>query len=382
MKKNIPNILNPQVLNLIFLDLTNDIFQEVILEIIFILFNETDINENPMKKFFMILPPFLKNFKFSSLQAKYESSFSYEEIMTKYLRYLFSKNENIRFNAINFYNYQDKSNIELTDDDSNLKKNYDEFKSIDTALLIQTAENEMLKIIKIVKDDSSSILGDINEFIPLLNIIISQKMDYNLKTSALNQLIFMFKNPNYKNYFLNDILNYILKEIINSGENFRQASTNSYYLSLIKVLDCIIFFYLNEEKIQNLLIYGNKDLINKLLTIALQKDSSKHLMCSFALLFIYMYIFYYKEGDLNYDENINEFFPVLRFFDKYYYINLLPVKLIDNIYNEEGELAIKNSILNFSITKNIIDYITNSNHLQQINTDTNKKEVIFQTIFH
>ena len=52
----------------------------------------------------------------------------------------------------------------------------------------------MLKIIKIVKDDSSSILGDINEFIPLLNIIISQKMDYNLKTSALNQLIFMFKN--------------------------------------------------------------------------------------------------------------------------------------------------------------------------------------------
>ena len=80
-------------------------------------------------------------------------------------------------------------------------------------------------------------------------------------------------------------------------------------------------------------------------------------MCSFALLFIYMYIFYYKEGDLNYDENINEFFPVLRFFDKYYYINLLPVKLIDNIYNEEGELAIKNSILNFSITKNIIEYI-------------------------
>ena len=70
-----------------------------------------------------------------------------------------------------------------------------------------------------------------------------------------------------------------------------------------------------------------------------------------------MYIFYYKEGDLNYDENINEIFPVLRFFDKYYYINLLPVKLIDNIYNEEGELAIKNSILNFSITKNIIEYI-------------------------
>ena len=200
-----------------------------------------------MKKFFMILPPFLKNFKFSSLQAKYESSFSYEEIMTKYLRYLFSKNENIRFNAINFYNYQDKSNIELTDDDSNLKKNYDEFKSIDTALLIQTAENEMLKIIKIVKDDSSSILGDINEFIPLLNIIISQKMDYNLKTSALNQLIFMFKNPNYRNYFLNDILNYILKEIIDSGENFRQASTSGYYLSLIKILDCIIFFYLNYE---------------------------------------------------------------------------------------------------------------------------------------
>ena len=36
MKKNIPNILNPQILNLIFLDLTNDIFQEEILEIIFI----------------------------------------------------------------------------------------------------------------------------------------------------------------------------------------------------------------------------------------------------------------------------------------------------------------------------------------------------------
>ena len=356
-KRIFPIFLNPQVLNLMFLDLTNDIFQDVILEIIFILFNETGINENPMKKFFMLLPPFLKNFKFSSLQAKYESAFSYEEIMTKYLRYLFSKNENIRFNAINFYNYQDKSNIELTDDDSNLKKNYDEFKSIDTALLIQTAENEMLKIMKIFKDDNSAILGDINEFIPLLNIIVSEKMDYNLKTSALNQLIFMFKNPNYRNYFLNDILNYILKEIIDSGENFRQASTSGYYLSLIKVLDCIIFFYLNDEKIQNLLLNGNKELINKMLTIALQKDSSKHLMSSFALLFIYMYVFYYKEENFMYDDSINESFPVLRFFDKYYYINLLPVKLIDNIYNEEGEMAIKNSILNFSITKNIIDYI-------------------------
>ena len=64
MKKNIPNILNPQVLNLMFLDLTNDLFQDIILEIIFILFNETEINENPMKKFFMILTHFLKNFKF------------------------------------------------------------------------------------------------------------------------------------------------------------------------------------------------------------------------------------------------------------------------------------------------------------------------------
>ena len=62
----------------------------------------------------------------------------------------------------------------------------------------------------------------------------------------------------------------------------------------------------------------------------------------------------------NVNENdFNDTLPVLKFFNQYYYINIVPTKYIENIFvNENGDnFNINNSILNFSVTKNIIDFI-------------------------
>ena len=374
--------LNSPILNIFYRDLMNENYEDVILEILFILFNNDDIiNNNNIKQFFLILPPFLKNLKFSSLQTKFEGNLNYEEIFNKYLKYLFSKNDNIRFNAINFFNNNinnfdnnNKEYLELTNNDKNLKENFTEFKKFDTLILIQTATNEFLKILKNINNESTNIISNTNEFIPLLNIFLSNKMDFNMKTSALNQMIFMIKNPNYKNYFLNEIFDNIIKEI-NSSNYETNNKNNSYFTSLIKLLNCLIFFYLNEEKIQIFLnSEKNKTTLNKMLEIALQKDSSKHIQSSFALLFIFMNVFYYKNTKSIFinDSQINDSFPIIKFYDKFYYINLLPIKFEEEFYLDEHSFDLKNSILNFSINKNVLDFMHYLNEPLLYSFDFNK----------
>ena len=363
---------NNKILNIFFNDLVNDNLNEKILDILFTLFNDLDennINKNNydiLKKFFLILPSFPKNFRFSSLQNKLESSLSYEEIYFKYLRNLFSKNTAIRKNAINFFKNNSKEEIDL---DANELNNENENEKMDTIYCIQTGESEMLKTLKIINDETNIAISNTNEFLPLLNILMSNKIDTNMKSSSLSQLILMIKNKNYKNYYLNDILSYIIKELEIDIKKYDISTLGNYYYQLIKLLCIIVFIYLKEDKIQQILNPKNTTyqlLINNLISISLKDDTSHHLLSSFALIFINIYAFYYRNINLDNknilsQKNKNEFndtLPVLKFFSNYYHINMVPTEYIENIFSDNNDdFDINNSILNFSVTKNIIDFM-------------------------
>ena len=362
-----PLFYNNKILNIFFNDLPNENYKEKILDILFTLFNDLDeININKknntiLKQFFLLLPSFPKNFRFSSLQNKLESSLSYEELYFKYLRDLFSKSELSRKNAINFFKNNSK-------EEDNIALNENQNEKMDTIYCIQTGESEMLKTLKIINDETNIAVSNTNEFLPLLNILMSNKIDTNMKSSSLSQLILMIKNKNYENYYLNDILSYIIKELEIDINKYDITTLGNYYYQLIKLLCIIVFIYLKEEKIQNLLDPKNTNnqlLINNLLAISLKDDTSHHLLSSFALIFINIYAFYYRninsdnKNILNQKKEFNESLPVLKFFSNYYYINIVPTEYIENIYiNENNDsFNINNSILNFSVTKNIIDFM-------------------------
>ena len=373
------NLIHPlfysnKILNILFNDLSNENYKEIILDILFTLFNDLDENNlnknnnNILKQFYLLLPSFPKNFRFSSLQNKLESSLSYEEIYFKYLRDLFSKNESLRKNAINFFKNNSKEE-EMALGNSN---NKNEEEKIDTIYCIQTGESEMLKTLKTINDETNIAVSNTNEFLPLLNILMSNKIDTNMKSSSLSQLILMIKNKNYKNYYLNDILSYIIKELEIDINKYDITTLGNYYYQLIKLLCVIVFIYLKEEKIRNILNPKNNTyqiLINNLISISLKDDTSHHLLSSFALIFINIYAFYYRnintenknilnQKDIN-NKEFNDTLPVLKFFSNYYYINIVPTEYIENIYsdNSNDEFNINNSILNFSVTKNIIDFM-------------------------
>ena len=368
-----PLFYNNKILNILFNDLPNENYKEKILDILFTLFNDLDEisinknNNNILKQFFLLLPSFPKNFRFASLQNKLESSLSYEEIYFKYLRDLFSKNESMRKNAIKFF----KSNSREAE-----MNNFDEGAQndkIDTIYCIQTGESEMLKTLKVINDETNIAISNTNEFLPLLNILMSNKIDTNMKSSSLSQLILMIKNKNYKNYYLNEILSYIIKELEIDINKYDITTLGNYYYQLIKLLCVIVFIYLKEEKIQNLLDPNNSTyqlLINNLLSISLKDDTSHHLLSSFALIFINIYTFYYRninsnnknilsQQNMNNNNDFNDTLPVLKFFGNYYFINMVPTEYIENIYSNDNNDAfnLNNSILNFSVTKNIIDFM-------------------------
>ena len=359
--------INNKILNILFNDLTNENYKENILEILFMLFNDLDDNKNydhTLKQFFLLLPSFPKNFKFTSLQNKIESSLSYEEIYFKYLRNLFSKNESIRKNAISFF----KNNSEGVALAQASFGSNNEIGKIDTLFCIQTGESQMLEILKKINDKTNIKVSNTNEFLPLLNILISNKYETNIKTNTIEQLILMIKNKNYKNYYLKDILSYIIKELEIDINKYDITTLGNYYCSLIKLLNVITFIYLDEEPIQQLLNPKNisyKILINNLLSIALKDESSHHILSSVALTFINIYTFYYRNIShensiiIPEDNDFSEALPVLKFFSPYYYINIVPTKYVENIFinNNENNFNINNSILNFSVTKNIIDFI-------------------------
>ena len=84
------------------------------------------------------IPSQPSNFKITSINLKLDS-FNFNEKFLKYTQYLFSKDEQVRLNALNYFklNYSKIENklIEFYDLSSN------EIKKVDPMIAIQSAEN-------------------------------------------------------------------------------------------------------------------------------------------------------------------------------------------------------------------------------------------------
>jgi len=181
---------------------------------------------------FEILPIYPKSLKMLSLNTRIEKQ--YVPLTTKilkYLRLLFSTNELIRLNAINYFknifNYNTSENLNLLEDKIieyvEFTNNYDKLKKLDLIYSFQTAEKEY-------ENAFNNIMGNFQniqiEFYPLLNILYSNKMDYNMKSSATEQLIFLTIDKKFSLNFCNEIIYFCFDILINKFKDYKNSFEN------------------------------------------------------------------------------------------------------------------------------------------------------------
>lgn len=174
---------------------------------------------------FDILPVYPKSMKFLSLNAKIEKNYTnLNSKFLKYLRLLFSTNELIRLNSINYFknifnlntnfNFLEDKIIEYVE----FTNNYEKLKKLDLIYSIQTAEKEYESLYKNIIADYQSIQI---EFFPLLNIIYSNKMDYNMKTAAIEQLIFLTFEKKFSTNFCNEIIFFCFDILLSKFDEYK-----------------------------------------------------------------------------------------------------------------------------------------------------------------
>lgn len=353
---------------------------EIIHEVIFksILFDNKKSQEfNKLKIFyqlFEILPIYPKNLKMLSLNAKIEKKFSNSNAkILKYLRLLFSNSEFIRLNAINYF----KHVLNLNNNINNLNEktiefveftaNYNCLKKLDLIYLIQTAEKEYTGYYNNIISNLSNL--EI-EFFPLLNILYSNKIDNNLKTSAIEQLIYLTVEKKYSSNFCHEIFffsfdilfnkfleykNFFEQTIIMSKDNFETGINNinnnnenfflrynnintfidnfykdsnlNYISSLLKLVNLIILNNSENNSIKNFLIIKNNEnllqfihaiiiqlfpseALENLLNADVRKPKNKHLLNVNLVFFIYLVSFNLKNSfHKNISQGIN-FAPI------------------------------------------------------------------------
>ena len=212
-----------------------------------------------------IMPNSPKNFKLSSLNIKLES-ISIKEKLLKYIKLLFSKNELVRLNAVNYFRSHFVKIGSKILEFVNLS-NMEQIKKLDSIYIIQSAETEFNSLLQNI-DNNSLRQADLDST-QLLNIIFSSKMETNIKRSALEQLVFLVKTR--QNLFNKEVFDLLTNEFIsifynNSNYDFNNLSALDfnycskisndvllYMGSLLKLINLIIYFYINQDFIVNFL---------------------------------------------------------------------------------------------------------------------------------
>jgi len=248
---------------------------EIILEILERCFNSkqnTFLKQN-LAYFIQILPINPKNFKLSSLNIKLES-ISLREKFLKYLKLLFSKNELVRLNAVNYFKTH-YTKLETRILEFVNLTNSDQIKKVDSIYIIQSAETEFNALIQNIENNSMR-QADLDST-QLLNIIFSTKMETNLKRSAIEQLIFLVKSR--KSLFNNEVFDLLKSEFIkiflkySEYENIATLDFNYcskisnevllYMGSLLKLINLIMYFNMNEDFVVNFLTIDDSNNNNK-----------------------------------------------------------------------------------------------------------------------
>lgn len=183
---------------------------------------------------------------------------------------------------------------------------------------------------------------------PLLNIILSNKMEANLKTSALSQIILLVKS--YKKIFCEELFNYLKIEFLNTflkyNKKFSHNALNnidfeyfqkmgndilSYISNLLRVFNSILFFYHDHKNIKEFLTITDNFLDSELFIFVsgvLPLLFSKHTLASQAILFLSFFTFSnynlntFIKNYMMEDEDLNNNYKIVvpKILQKYYQI--------------------------------------------------------------
>jgi hypothetical protein len=405
--------LEPKIILYLFNELSNENLssdlENLILEIFNkiyenICFNNQEHADNSFYEIFSMFPYYTKNIKINSLHNKIDSKYLQIKncdknlIFIKYLRLLFSKDEMLRLNSLNYlqlFTIEEKMTsiiskklkiIQFLDfknhSSSDSSSLYEKLKKSDTILAINSAFKEFPTLINNISENSNLDL----EFYPLLNIIYSNKLEYNLKVSAIEQIIFLINKKEFKNIFINDLLDHTIRELLNvcnlfkNEENLKNLGSDviNYLTSLMKLLVLIIYFHRSEDKVKqvfNILEFeiGLNLIQNILKLMFLTNIKNKHMLTVYSMIFLY-YASYSDENfpliikqNLNNEMHDGKSFVVLKLFQKFSYINLLP-GVVTSTFMPENNISYWMKI---NYTKHVIEYL----HFKNEKTKKNMKNI-------
>lgn len=387
----------PLDLENLILEILNEVFEKICI-------NNQQETYDSIHELFSILPYYTKNIKINSLHNKMDSKYLLLKncdknfIFIKYLRLLFSKDEMLRLNTLNYLQVftieekitsiiSKKSKIIQFLDLKNYSSNntaslYEKLKKSDTILAINSATKEFPNLINNIQENNNLDL----EFYPLLNIIYSNKLEYNLKVSAIEQIIFLINKKEFKNIFINELIDHTVKELfivfnlLKNEENFKNLGSDviSYSTSLMKLLVLIIYFHRSEDKVKqifNILEFeiGLNIVQNIVRLIFLTNLKNKHMLTVYSMIFIYFISFSEENYPLvikhNFNHNINEgkSYTIPKILERSNYLNLLPgVKTLTFIPEYDISFWMK-----INYTKHVIEYL----HYKNDNTKTSMKNI-------
>jgi hypothetical protein len=352
---------DPSILLLFLNDLNEEaLLKEIILNIIYEAtkyFKNIRDTCNILIHIFEVLPYYPKLFKITSVHSHMDCELDHFSKNRKYLRNLFSIDEIVRLNSINYFTtfgiQINKKAIEFVE----FNQNYENIKSIDTIYIIQSAERELSSSYKaLTSDDSYNV-----EFYPLLNIVYSEKMEYNMKTSALDQLVYLVGVEKYRNIFTSDVLNYLIENIIRTlmAKDEYGVDVLNYMSSLLKLVDLIFLFNLYNPNVQEFLCTDDhsasawllaKNLIAKIL---FKKSTSRHLLATFSIAYVFMFSFIKLPMELSVNDD-HKSYTLPSVFEGNFF-NIIPTMDYKPFNNSEKAFWEK-----LTINKYIMDYIKNS----------------------
>jgi hypothetical protein len=335
------------------------LLREIILNIIFETvkyFKNMKDSYKILTDIFEILPFYPKLFKMTSVHSHIDCEIDYLSKYRKYMRNLFSTDEMVRLNIINYFIshgvQMNKKVIEFVE----FNQNYENIKTFDTIYVIQSAERELNSSYKALTGGETY---DV-EFYPLLNIVYSDKMDFNMKSTALDQLVYVVGVEKYKNLFSTDIFNYLIENIVKTliGKEDYGVDVLNYMSSLLKLVNLIMLFNLNNNNIQEFLNADDLNspvwtlLKNLIAKILFRKQTSRHLLATFSIAFVYLFSFNKLPDGLSVNsEGHSKSFILPSLFEKNYF-NVLPCTEYKPFNDNE-----KHSWEKLAFNKYITDYI-------------------------
>jgi hypothetical protein len=200
------------------------------------------------------------------------------------------------------------------------------------------------------------------EFHPLPNIIHSNNIEYNMKTAALDQIIYLVNMDKYRRSFIEEVFIHLVQDVTKLLVSLEEYGPDvlNYISSSMKVIDMIILFNLENPAMQEFLRSDSDNSGGWLLTrnliskVIFSKGTSRHLLSTFAITYIYIFCFNKLPEDLTIEKTNTKAFSLLSLFEKSY-LSILPITDYKPFFSSEQAFWEK-----LTVNKYIMDYIKTS----------------------